>query len=143
VNPHLYLKSRSFINLFLRVCVLFCFVLFHSSHLIKTHFLNLLSNVLFWYPFLDPDFDSITDPHVVAGTLKLYLRDQPEALIPPSVCADYIEATSTHSFVCSFTHTRSLSFQLFLTQSFTHTHTHTYTHTYTYCLLEVLKTNII
>jgi hypothetical protein len=40
----------------------------------------------------NPDFSSVTDPHVVAGTLKLYLRNQPEALIPNSICNEYLEA---------------------------------------------------
>lgn len=41
------------------------------------------------------DMSQVYDPHVAAGALKLYFREQTEALIPPSTCQEYSEAAST------------------------------------------------
>eukprot|EP00029_Vermamoeba_vermiformis_P014233 TRINITY_DN9359_c0_g1_i1.p1 TRINITY_DN9359_c0_g1~~TRINITY_DN9359_c0_g1_i1.p1 ORF type:complete len:615 (+),score=105.85 TRINITY_DN9359_c0_g1_i1:38-1882(+) len=38
------------------------------------------------------DMSQVFDPHVAAGALKLYFREQSEALIPPSTCQEYSEA---------------------------------------------------
>lgn len=43
------------------------------------------------------DMSQVFDPHVAAGALKLYFREQPEALIPVNTCQEYSEASSTYS----------------------------------------------
>jgi hypothetical protein len=41
------------------------------------------------------DMSQVFDPHVAAGALKLYFREQTEALIPVSTCQEYSDAAST------------------------------------------------
>ena len=40
------------------------------------------------------DMSQVFDPHVAAGALKLYFREQIEALIPVNTCQEYSDAAS-------------------------------------------------